>query len=483
MSNLSSFQLAISPLAQRYTGSNASVLEPATGDLLAGIRFASLEDVNRTVDEAVEAQASWAQLTFDKRAAVLRRAAELLKERKDDFNLWNIRECGSILPKAQWEIDASYEQLHAAAALSSAPHGYLIPSAIAGRTNMWKRVPLGVIGVITPWNYPLLLAMRSVAPALALGNAVVLKPALQGVFCGGFLIEEIFRDAGMPEGVFRVLPGEAEVGDAIVRDPRIAMVSFTGSTQVGRKIGETCGGLLKKVALELGGNNAFVVLDDADIEQAASHGAWAAFLHQGQICMQAGRHLVHESVAKHYAEALTRHAKGLVVGDPNKGEFHLGPLISMPHHAKVTDIVKRTIAQGGQVLTGGGGQAPFFEPTVIDNIKPGMAAFDEEIFGPVAPLTTFSSDDDLVSLINQSSYGLSASIHTKDIARGLSISHQLRTGMVHINDQTVNAEFNVPFGGMGFSGNGGRFGGPVNAEEFTQSQWVSMVSQPAAYPF
>jgi len=465
------------------TGPQVALAEPATGATLAELRLAATADVAAAAEAAAAAQAAWAATPFDQRAAVMRRAAELLRERGDTFNRWNVRECGSILPKAEWELNASYEQLHNAAGLIAQPHGHIMPSSVPGRTNLWSRVPIGVVGIIAPWNYPLLLAMRSLAPALALGNAVLLKPALQGSVCGGLLLAELFRDAGLPDGVLHVLPGEADVGDAIVRDAHVGMISFTGSTAVGKRIGELCGGMLKKVALELGGNNAFIVLEDADIEAAASHGAWGAFLHQGQICMQAGRHLVHEAVAAQYAEALARHAKALRVGNPDTETVHLGPLINAQQRAKVGGIVSDTLARGASLLAGGKGEGLFYEATVLGGVTPDMPAFTDEIFGPVAPITAFSGDDALVALVNSSPYGLSAAIHTRDLARGLELAQRLKTGMVHINDQTVNAEFNVPFGGMGASGNGGRFGGPVNAEEFTQSQWVSMVSRPAAYPF
>lgn len=464
-------------------GPSVALMEPATQQPLAELQLATVADVQAAAVRATAAQVQWAVLPFDQRACILRRAAELLYARADLFNRWNVRECGSTLPKAEWELNASYEQLHAAAALSSQPHGQVIPSAIAGRINLWTRVPMGVVGVIAPWNYPLLLAMRSVAPALALGNAVLLKPAVQGACCGGLLLAALFRDAGLPEGVFQVLPGEAEVGDALVRDPNVNMISFTGSTAVGRHIGQVCGGLLKKVALELGGNNAFIVLADADIEAAAAHGAWGAFLHQGQICMQAGRHLVHESVAVAYGEALARRAKALVAGDPNTDPVHLGPLISAAQHQRVEALVQASISQGATLLAGGAGSDLYYHATVLGNVSAQMPVFTEEVFGPVAPIVTFANDDQLVQLVNASAYGLAAGIHTADLAHGLALAAQLKTGMVHINDQTVNAEFNVPFGGMGASGNGGRFGGPVNAEEFTQSQWVSLASQPASYPF
>lgn len=465
------------------SGGTVSIMEPATQEILAEVQLSSPADVVESASRAAVAQIEWAAAPFDQRARVLRKAAELLREREELFNRWNIRECGSIPAKAAWELEASYEQLHTAAGLAGQPHGQIIPSAIPGRMNLWARVPIGVVGIITPWNYPLLLAMRSVAPALALGNAVLLKPAIQGTCCGGLLLAQLFKDAGLPEDVFQVLPGEAEVGNALVQDPNVHMISFTGSTAIGRHIGSVCGGLLKKVALELGGNNAFIVLEDADIEVAASHGAWGAFLHQGQICMQAGRHLVHASVVDAYAQALAKHAKALVAGDPNIDQVHLGPLINAQQHQRVDAIVQGSIAQGAVLQAGGPGAGLLYNATVLTGVTSTMPVFTDEIFGPVAPILPFETDDELVQIVNSSPYGLAAGIHTADVARGMSIAGRLKTGMVHINDQPVNAEYNVPFGGMGASGSGGRFGGPANAEEFTQSQWISVTAKPAVYPF
>lgn len=464
-------------------GGTAPVIEPATGNTLATSGIASREDVDEGVNRARVAQRAWATLPFDKRAAIFYEAARLLKARAARFIDWNVRECGSIVPKAQWELDATYEQLLMAAALPMQPDGLLFPSALPGRTNHWRRIPIGLVGVIAPWNFPLLLAMRSVAPALALGNAVLLKPDLQSAITGGALIAELFADAGLPPGVLQMLPGGPSIGDAIVRHPEVGMISFTGSTAVGRQIGETCGRMLKKVSLELGGNNAMIVLADADLDKAASCAAWSAFLHQGQICMQAGRHLVHRSVAAVYAEKLAERAMRLAVGNPAEGPVHIGPLINERQAERVERIVLESVAAGAKVVVGGKRNGRYFEPTVLTDVTAQMPAFHEEIFGPVAPVTVFDSDDEALELVHASDYGLAAAIHSRSRSAAMGIATRLRAGMVHINDQTVNNEFQVPFGGMGASGNGGRFGGPANVEEFTQTQWISELETPIEYPF
>ncbi len=464
-------------------GGSAAVTEPATGGRLGTIGVASAEDVDRAARSARQARAAWAATPFDRRAAVMREAARLLLERAAEFNLWNVRECGSIGPKAEWELNATHEQMLMAAALPMQANGQMFPSSMPGRTNLWRRVPVGTVGVIAPWNFPLLLAMRSVAPALALGNAVLLKPDVQTAVTGGALIAQVFADAGLPEAVLHVLPGGPSTGDAVVRHALVEMISFTGSTAVGRRIGEACGGLLKKVALELGGNNAIIVLDDADLDAASSCGAWGAFLHQGQICMQAGRHLVQRGVAQAYAERLKRRAEALHVGDPHAGPAHLGPIINAKQRDRIAGIVQASVEQGARVLTGGTHEGLFYRPTVLADVRPEMPAFADEIFGPVAPITVFDTDEEAAALVNASPYGLAAAIHSASVSRAMAVANQLHTGMIHINDQTVNNEFHVPFGGMGASGNGGRFGGPANLDEFTQSQWVSVMDKPIVYPF
>lgn len=459
------------------------VREPATGETLARIATATPADIDQAVDIARQAQTGWAATPFDQRARIMRRVAGLLEAAGDSLCHWNIRECGAIPAKAQWELHASVEQAHMAAALPMQAEGSLFPSALPGRSNSWRRLPLGVVGVIAPWNFPLLLGLRSVLPALALGNAVVLKPDPQSAVSGGLLLAEIFAEAGIPAGVFQVLPGGPEAGDALVRHPGVAMISFTGSTAVGRQIGALCGQLLKKAVLELGGNNPILVLEDADVAAATACAAWGSFLHQGQICMQTGRHLVHRSLAQAYGEQLAQRARQWVVGNPATAPVHLGPLINDRQAEKVAAIVAQSVAMGARVLAGGEREGRFFQATVLADVTPEMPAFREEIFGPVAPITTFESDEEALALANHGDYGLAAAIHSRDLARATRLAARLRAGMVHINDQTVNNEFQVPFGGMGASGNGGRFGGPVNLEEFTQTQWISILASPPAYPF
>ncbi|EKS70269.1 MULTISPECIES: benzaldehyde dehydrogenase [unclassified Caballeronia] len=461
----------------------ATVVEPATGDELARIGVSGPSDVDAAVQSARLAQRRWADTPFDKRAAVFYDAARLIGERSKLFNYWNVRECGSIEPKASWELNASREHLITAASLPLQSNGMLFPSSVPGRVNAWHRIPVGIVGVITPWNFPLVLAIRTIAPALALGNAVILKPDPHSAVTGGALVAQLFEDAGLPRGLLHVLPGGVEAGEALVQHPVVKMISFTGSTVVGRQIGEICGRMLKKTSLELGGNNPFIVLPDADVNKAASCGAWGAFLHQGQICMQAGRHLVHRSVADEYISKLAARAGRLSVGNPAKGQVHLGPLINERQAARVETIVRESVDIGAVLVTGGKRTGNFFEPTVLMEVTADMPAFTDELFGPVAPVTVYDSIDEAIELVHASDYGLAAAIHSKSVSAAIALAKRLRCGMVHVNDQPVNTESQVPFGGMGASGNSSRFGGPANIEEFTTSQWISSVETPSEYPF
>src|ERR1700731_997849 len=279
----------------------AEVIEKATGGKLGEVGIASAEDISWAGATACEAQKEWAKVPGPKRGDVLREFSRLMLAHSQEIADQLIRETGSIRAKAQWEIEMTAREVQEAAALASQPQGILTATLEAGRQSIARRIPVGVIGIITPWNSPLILGARAIAPALAMGNAVILKPDVQTPIAGGVTFARLLEKAGLPNGLFHVLPGGADTGAALVKEPLINMISFTGSTRVGRHVGAIAGGQLKRVSLELGGNSPYIVLDDADIEAAASAGAWGAFFHQGQICLTAGRHLVHERVADAYA--------------------------------------------------------------------------------------------------------------------------------------------------------------------------------------
>jgi benzaldehyde dehydrogenase (NAD) len=341
---------------------------------------------------------------------------------------------------------------------------------------------VGVVAVITPWNFPVILSMRSVAPALAFGNAVVLKSDPETPIVGGILFARIFEEAGLPDGVLHVFAGGAETGQALAANEDVDMVAFTGSTAAGRAVGETAGRTLKRVALELGGNSPLVVLADADVELASSAGAFGSFLHQGQICMAVGRHLVHETVVDDYVRALVVRADRLPVGDPAGGQVALGPIINQRQVDRIQRIVDESVAAGATLVTGGSADGLFYPPTVLRDVTPSMPAFAEEIFGPIAVVTTFGDDDEAVRLANETGYGLAAAVQGSQ-EHADRIAAQLRAGMVHVNDQTVNEEDPAPFGGFGFSGNGASCGGPANIDAFTTWQWQTSRETATPFPF
>jgi benzaldehyde dehydrogenase (NAD) len=457
--------------------------EPATGDVLGTAGAGNAEAVARAADSAARAQRDWAATPISERVAVVRRAAELLERHRPELIRWLVREGGAIPPKADNEISASIGQFDMAASLISHPLGQVLPSLTPGRTSMARRVPVGVVGVICPWNFPVVLPARSVGPALALGNAVILKSDPNTPISGGVLMARIFEEAGLPEGVLHVMGGGAEVGQALIEDPHVRMISFTGSTATGRKVGEAAGRNLKRVVLELGGNSPLVVLEDADIEAASSAGAWGSFLHQGQICLAVSRHLVHESIADDYVKALAERASHLPVGNPDTEQVALGPIINQKQIERVAGIVDGSVAQGASLVTGGKHENLFFEPTVLSDVTRSMPAFTDEIFGPVAPVIRFSDDAEAVELANATDYGLVAAVQSGSQARAAAVAEQLHAGMVHVNGTTINEEPPAPFGGFGQSSNGGHFGGVANLELWTEWQWVTSQDKAIPFPF
>ncbi|WP_313495382.1 benzaldehyde dehydrogenase [Stenotrophomonas sp.] len=461
--------------------SQQDVIEPATGKVLGSIAMADPAQIARSAAAAAKAQRDWANAPYETRAQVLRRAAQLADEHAAEIIDWLVRESGSTRLKAGFENKVSTKALHEAVALPSRSVGEILPSA-SGRLNLARRRPLGVVGVISPFNFPLYLAMRAVAPALALGNAVVLKPDPRTAVCGGLVIARLFELAGLPAGVLHVLPGDGAAGAALTSDPNIAMIQFTGSTAAGRKVGEAAGRHLKKVSLELGGKNALIVLDDADIDLAIANTAWGVYLHQGQICMATGRVLVQRGIYAQFLEKLIAKAQSLTVGDPALADVALGPLINAQQRDHAARVVAEAAAAGATLETGGTYQDLFFEPTVLSGVDKTNPAFREEIFAPVAVVVPFDSDEDAAALANDTEYGLSMAIVSSNVGRALKLGEQLHTGILHINDQTVNDEVVNPFGGVGASGNGSSIGGPANIEEFTQWQWLTIKGEAPAYP-
>lgn len=464
------------------SSSSAAVLDKATGEVLSQIGLSTKEDLTEAARAASLAQPKWADMPSDERAAIFRRAVLLIEKHWDELAGWIMRESGGLRAKADMELRSTVTTLHASAAMMGEPQGLILPNRI-DRMSFARRVPHGVVGVISPFNFPLTLAIRAVSPALITGNAVVLKPDPQTAVCGGVLIARIFEEAGLPCGLLHVLPGGADVGEAICSDPHIGMVAFTGSTAAGRKVGALCGANLKKVSLELGGKNSLIVLDDADLDAAAAGAAFGSWLHQGQICMATGRILASEKICAELIERLKEKALRLAIGDPSRKTVAIGPVINERQLQSIDAIVKDSVAAGARLHAGGTFDRLYYSPTVLGGVTPGMRVFDEEVFGPVASVTSFASDDEAVELANRTEYGLAAAVMSHSTGRAFALGKRLRVGLLHINDQTVLGDPHAPYGGRGASGNGSSIGGPSNWDEFTQWQWITMRDAPPAYPY
>ncbi|MEU7381813.1 MULTISPECIES: benzaldehyde dehydrogenase [unclassified Streptomyces] len=466
----------------RDASAGQPVVEPATGEQLATAGLATAEDVRRASARAAEAQRDWAAASPQRRAAVLRRAGELLAEHSAEIEDWLVREAGSVRAKAAFEARLAVGECFECAGLPTHPQGEVLTSEDA-RWSFSRRRPAGVVSVIAPFNFPLVLGLRSVAPALALGNAVLLKPDPRTAVSGGVVIARVFEEAGLPDGVLHLLPGDGPVGRAVVEAPEVRVVSFTGSTPVGRAIGEQAGRLLKRAHLELGGNNALVVLPGADVRKAASAGAFGSYLHQGQICMTTGRHIVHESLLEEYTAALAAKAAALPVGDPAREDVALGPLIDRRQLERVHRIVTDSVAAGATLAAGGEIVGAGYRATVLSGLTTDMPAWREEIFGPVAPVIGFSTPEEAARIVNDCEYGLSVGI-LGDVGTAMKLADRIDSGKVHINEQTVSDEPNAPFGGVKASGTGSRFGGAAaNVEAFTETQWLTVRPDIADYPF
>ncbi|PWB97659.1 benzaldehyde dehydrogenase [Salinibacterium hongtaonis] len=458
------------------------VTEPATGNLLGRVGIASVDDVFAAAKRAAVAQREWAAKRPEERAAVMRRAGSLWEEHAAEIEEWIVRESGAIPAKAQLETHIAASECFDAAALPNHPLGEVLATGEA-RWSVSRRLPAGVVSVIAPFNFPLILSIRSVAPALALGNAVLLKPDPRTSVSGGVALARIFEEAGLPAGLLHLLPGGVEVGEAVVSAPEVRIISFTGSTPAGRKVGEAAARHLKRAHLELGGNNALIVLPGADVAKAASAGAFGSFMHQGQICMTSGRHLVHESLYEAYVAALKEKAEHLPIGDPAAGPVAIGPIIDSGQLARIDSIVVDSVAAGARLEAGGTHDGLFYKPTVLSGVERHHRAWAEEIFGPVAPVMSFSTIAEAIEIATDTEFGLSLGI-LGDVGMAMELADAIPSGIVHINEQTVSDESTAPFGGIGASGTGSRFGGAqANIEAFTETQWLTMRPKIADYPF
>ena len=460
-------------------------LDPFTGDVVARIPAGTREDAARAVKAGHEAFAAWSQTPPAARQGIFLKAADALEARQDEVVSLLARETGCTFGFAMFQTHFVPGLLRQTAALAYAPLGEIIPSD-TGAFSMGLRRPVGVVGAIAPWNAALILSARSIAAPLALGNTVVLKPSELSPVVGGLLWGEIFTEAGLPPGVLNIVthaPGEAgPIGDELVESPHVRRLNFTGSTETGRKLAEAAGRNLKRIVLELGGYNPLIVLADADLEYAVDATAFGAFLHQGQICMSARKIIVERPIADAFVERLTAKTKALKAGDPKEHDTIIGPLITEGAMQLVSDRVADAVAKGARVLAGGEAEGPCFQATLLADVPADAEFAQQETFGPVAAIEIVDSADEAVASANATRYGLASGILTSDADRGLALARQIEAGIVHVNDQPVGDEPQMPFGGVKDSGFG-RFGGSAVVDEFTEVRWVTVQSGPHPFPF
>ncbi|MCZ4117993.1 aldehyde dehydrogenase family protein [Streptomyces sp. H39-S7] len=456
---------------------------PYNGDKLASITVATKAEVDQAYRAAERAQTAWAATNPYARRLVFERALKVVEEREPEITEAIIAELGGTYLKAGFELALTKDMLRQSMQLALHPEGRILPSPVDGKENRLYRKPVGVVGVISPFNFPLFLGLKSIAPALALGNAVVLKPHQNTPVVGGTLIARIFEEAGLPSGLFNVVITDiAEIGDSFIEHPVPKVISFTGSDHVGRHVATVAASHFKRTVLEMGGNSALVVLDDADVEYAVDAAVFSRFAHQGQVCMAANRVLVDRSVEEEFTRKFVAKTASLIVGDPADPATQIGPLINTLQAERITAEVAQAIEAGATALLLGEADGAVVSPTVLGDIPADAAILRRELFGPVVLVVPFDGEDEAVRIANDTPFGLSGAVHTRDIERGVRFAQRVDTGMMHVNDGTIADEPIVPFGGEKSSGVG-RLNGDATVDAFTTVQWISIQHGRSRFPF
>lgn len=465
-------------------GSSLVDTNPYTGETLAEIVQADGTDLDEAYKAAAEAQRSWAAKLPSERAAVMLRSATIMEQRHDEIVDWLIKESGGTRAKAEAEWQSVHWITLEAASFPHRVEGKLLPLDERGKESRAYRQPLGVIGVISPWNFPMYLSHRSIGPALALGNGVVVKPAEDTPVTGGLLIAKIYEEAGLPPGLLNIVIGPIDqVGDAFTLHPIPRLISFTGSTRIGRRIGglAVSGPMLKRVALELGGNNPCVILDDADLDHAVRSTIVGRFFHQGQICMSTNRVIVDAKIYDEFVDRFAAHAKSLKYGDPNDPTVSIGPVINKKQLAAHVARIAAAKAAGAKQIVGGEPEGQVLPPHVFVDVRNDMPIAQEEAFGPIAPIIKVHGEAEALRVANDTEYGLSSAVFTQDKERGVRFALGIHAGMTHVNDHSVDDTPTGPFGGEKNSGFG-RFGGNWIIEEFTRPHWITVRHEKGGYP-
>jgi aldehyde dehydrogenase (NAD+) len=472
----------------RWRQGRGDVLEdrdPYSNELLLKIHQADKVDLEEAFRAAEEALPKWQDTPPGERSAMLLRAATIMEARRAEIVDWLIRESGSTRIKANLEWQFSHAMTLEAASFPSRATGRIMPIDQRGKDSYVFRRPVGVVGMISPWNFPLHLSNRSVAPALALGNTAVVKPSSDTPVTGGLLLAKMYEEAGLPNGVLNVIVGTgSEIGDAFVQHPASRVISFTGSTAVGKRIAELAAKapILKKVALELGGNSPLVVLDDADMATAVAAAVFGKFLHQGQICMAVNRIIVDAKIHDDFLDCFTHKVRSLKVGNPADHDTFVGPVMNKSQLTKILKLITRARDENARELLGGEPKGLVLPPHVFADVTNNMTIAKEELFGPVASIIKVANEEKALEVANATPYGLSAAVITRDCERGLKFAVRLQAGMSHVNDSPVNDLPNCPFGGEKNSGLG-RYNGDWAIDEFTTVHWITVQHGRPQYNF
>ncbi|HEY8269147.1 MAG TPA: aldehyde dehydrogenase [Xanthobacteraceae bacterium] len=457
---------------------------PFNGELVARVPDAGPLDAAAAVGAAAAAFREWSKTPPSKRRAILWKAAELLEGRAQEIAKIITAETGGTFGWGMFNTFFAASIMREAACSTTQITGEVIPSDIPGNIAMAIRQPVGVVAAIAPWNAPMILGVRAVAMPLACGNTVVLKASEE---CPQThrIIGEVLEAAGIPAGAINVLTtsreGAAATVDALISDTRVKRINFTGSTHVGKIIAEKAAKYLKPVLLELGGKAPLVVLDDADLDEAAAAANFGAFMHQGQICMSTERIVVQKQVASFFLDKLIARTTKLKVGDPTLPETQIGPMVSERAAARVLDLVKDATGRGARLVCGGERSGTLFQPTILDRVTPDMRIYREESFGPVVVLIGVNDDEEAIRAANDTDYGLAAAVFSKNIDRAYAVAERIESGICHINGPTVADEPQMPFGGVKQSGIG-RFGGRAGIAEFTELRWITIQTGHRHYP-
>jgi vanillin dehydrogenase len=473
------------------SGKLADDVSPWDGELYAHVAAGTPADITRAADAAEAAFPSWSELGAFERREIFLKAADVMAKRGEEAILALGRETGASRLFSQYNVALCVQVLREAAAAITRPAGELLPTSIPGAYSISQRIPYGVVGAISPWNAPLVLGIRSIAIPLAVGNTVVMKPSEDAPFTCGLLLADVLAEAGLPAGALNVVTNDladaADVVAALIADPRVRMVNFTGSTNVGRIIGTQAAQHLKPAVLELGGKNPLIILEDADPDLAVDAAVFGAFMNSGQICMSTDRIIIHQSLVKDFVPRYVERVKALPVGDPADPATIVGPLINTRGAQHISQLVKDAAGKGASLLTGDGAiegpNGTLIRPVVLTDVTTDMDIFASEIFGPAVVIHPVDSADAAIDLANDSDYGLTGGVISRDLGAALEVASRVRSGIIHINDQGIGDEPMAPFGGVKNSGYG-KFGGTAGIESFTEQRWVTFQhSGRPAYPF